>query len=155
MKRKARPNYCTRVRRKACQGIERRRSGGANPAAALSPGDTLSTARRYLTGGARLLSRTQFSPERLNQQEIKSWRCHRTTDNLFHSRSLKSPACLYISMMLPHHVSGLKNLATIAAERQRVSTRSRDRVSNRILPDATTMRQPDCVFQSKSFSTPI
>jgi len=45
----------------------------------------------------------------------------------------------------------LKNLATIAAKRQRVSIRSHDRVSNRVLPDATTMRQPDCVFQSKSF----
>jgi hypothetical protein len=40
-------------------------------------------------------------------------------------------------------------------KRQRVSTRSRDGVSNTILPDMTTIRHPDGMFQSESLLTPI
>ena len=40
-------------------------------------------------------------------------------------------------------------------KRQLVSTTSRDVVSNRVLPDKTTIRPPDGVFQSESLSTPI
>ena len=40
-------------------------------------------------------------------------------------------------------------------KRQRFPTSSRDGVSNRVLPDKTTIRWPDGVFQSKSPSMPI